>query len=303
METEEIKRPPLALTYLKLVGAAILWGGTFIAGRVVSQGIDPYSAAFWRFAIASICLLVLTRNVEERLPTPRKHQYIPLILLGLSGIACYNIFFFKGLELIEAGRASVIVAQNPIFIALLSAYFFKERLTFTKTFAVCLSVCGACIVITQGHLNEVFHGQVGAGELYILGCVASWVTYSLLGKAVMTALSPLASVTYSVLIGTFILFFPALSHGAFRKCLSYSFVQWIALMYLGLFGTVLGFLWFYQGIQHIGPMKSGMFINIVPVSGIVLGILLLGEQLTVSLLIGGACACAGIYLMNKSPHP
>jgi drug/metabolite transporter (DMT)-like permease len=72
---------------------------------------------------------------------------------------------------------------------------------------------------------------------------------------------------------------------------------------LGLFGTVLGFLWFYQGIQHIGPMKSGMFINIVPVSGIVLGILLLGEQLTVSLLIGGACACAGIYLMNKSPHP
>jgi drug/metabolite transporter (DMT)-like permease len=239
-----MKISPLLVTYLKLVGAATLWGGTFIAGRIVSQGIDPYSAAFFQFAIASICLLALTRHVKGTLPAPRKHQYIPLILLGLSGIVCYTIFFFKGLELIEAGRASVIVAQNPIFIALLSAYFFKERLTFTKIFAVCLSVCGASVVITDGHLSEFFYGEFGAGELYIFGCVASRVTYSLLGKAVMTALSPITSVTYSVLIGTIILFFPAFAHGAFRQCLSYSFVQWMGLLYFGLFGTVVAFLWF-----------------------------------------------------------
>jgi drug/metabolite transporter (DMT)-like permease len=298
-----MKISPLLVTYLKLVGAATLWGGTFIAGRIVSQGIDPYSAAFFQFAIASICLLALTRHVKGTLPAPRKHQYIPLILLGLSGIVCYTIFFFKGLELIEAGRASVIVAQNPIFIALLSAYFFKERLTFTKIFAVCLSVCGASVVITDGHLSEFFYGEFGAGELYIFGCVASRVTYSLLGKAVMTALSPITSVTYSVLIGTIILFFPAFAHGAFRQCLSYSFVQWMGLLYFGLFGTVVAFLWFYQGIQHIGPMKSGMFLNIVPISGILLGFFLLNEPLTASLFIGGLCVCGGVYLMSKTPHP
>jgi len=292
----------LIVTYLKLVGTAVLWGGTFIAGRVVSQGIDPYSAAFFRFAIASICLLALTRHTEGMLPVPRRDQYIPLILLGLSGIVCYNILFFKGLELIEAGRASVIVTQNPIFIALLSAYFFKERLTSTKIFAVCLSVCGALVVITEGHLSDIFHGEFGSGEIYIFGCVVSWVTYSLLGKTVMTALSPITSVTYSVLIGTTILFFPAFANGGFHQCLSYSFIQWVGLVYLGLFGTVLGFLWFYQGIHRIGPTKSGMFINIVPISGILLSFLLLGEPLTASLFIGGFCVCGGVYLMNRSPQ-
>jgi drug/metabolite transporter (DMT)-like permease len=190
---------------------------------------------------------------------------------------------------------AVIVAQNPMFIALLSAYFFKECLTFTNIFAVCLSVCGAFVVMTEGHLGEFFSGEFSSGELYIFGCVASWVTYSLLGKAVMTALSPMTSVTYSVLIGTIILFFPAFAHGVFRQCLSYSCVQWMGLLYLGL--------WFYQGIQHIGPMKSGMFLHIVPISGILLGVLLLNEPLTASLFIGGLCVCGGVYLMNKRPHP
>jgi drug/metabolite transporter (DMT)-like permease len=116
-------------TYIKLLLTAIFWGGTFIAGRVISQDIDPFSASFFRFAIASIFLLLLARQIEGSLPVPQKHQRVPLVLLGLTGIVLYNFFFFKGLKLIEAGRASVIVAQNPIYIALLSAYFFKERLT------------------------------------------------------------------------------------------------------------------------------------------------------------------------------
>lgn len=226
---------------------------------------------------------------------------MPLVLLGLTGIVLYNYFFFKGLQLIEAGRASVIVAQNPIFITLLSAYFFKERLTPTRVFAVFISVCGAIIVITKGQVYELFQGGFGAGELYIFGCVASWVTYTLLGKAVMKDLSPVLSVTYSVLVGAVLLFLPASAEGVFQHCLSYSLSQWLSLFYLGIFGTVLGFIWFYQGVQRIGPMKAGLFINLVPVSGILLGFLILGEPLTSSLLIGLLCVSTGLYFMNRTP--
>ena len=289
------------VTYIKLLFSAIFWGGTFIAGRVISQSIDPFSAAFFRFAIASVFLLFIARQAEGALPLPRKHQYLPLVLLGLTGIVLYNYFFFKGLQLIEAGRASVIVAQNPIFIALLSAFFFKEQLTPTRIFAVCISVLGAMIVITRGQVLEVFRSGFGLGELYIFGCVASWVTYSLLGKAVMKDLSPVLSVTYSVLIGTVILFLPASANGALQHSLSYSPAQWLSLFYLGFFGTVVGFIWFYQGIQRIGPMKAGQFINFVPISGILLGFLILGEPLTPSLGIGLLCVSTGLYLMNKMP--
>jgi drug/metabolite transporter (DMT)-like permease len=287
------------LTYIKLLLAAVFWGGTFIAGRVVSKSIDPFSAAFFRFAIASGFLILIARKSEGALPVPRRDQCIPLVLLGLTGVVLYNYFFFKGLRLIEAGRASVIVAQNPVFIALLSAYFFKERLTPLRMLAVCLSVLGAIVVITRGQLLAVFRGGFGLGELYIFGCVASWVTYSLLGKAVMKDLSPVVSVTYSVSIGTVILFIPALANGALRHCLSYSTAQWLSLFYLGFFGTVLGFVWFYQGIQRIGPMKSGLFINFVPISGIFLAYLILGEPLTPSLAVGLLFVSGGLYLMNQ----
>jgi len=287
--------------YLKLLFSAIFWGGTFIAGRVISRNIDPFSAAFFRFAIASVFLLFIARQTEGSLPIPRKYQYLPLVLLGLTGIVLYNYFFFKGLKLIEAGRASVIVAQNPILIALLSAYFFKERLTPTRIVAVCVSVLGAMIVITRGQVLDVFLSGFGLGELYIFGCVASWVTYSLLGRAVMKDLSPVLSVTYSVLVGTVILFLPAWANGAFRHCFSYSPAQWLSLFYLGFFGTVVGFIWYYQGIQRIGAMKSGLFINFVPISGVLLGFLILGEPLTPSLGIGLLCVSTGLYLMNKTP--
>ena len=286
--------------YIKLLLTTIFWGGTFIAARVISRDIDPFSAAFFRFAIASAFLLLLVRQMVGSLPVPQRHQRMPLVLLGLTGIVLYNYFFFKGLKLIEAGRASVIVAQNPIYIALLSAYFFKERLTPTRIFAVCISVCGAIIVITNGNVLDLFHSGFGRGELYIFGCVASWVIYSLLGKAVMKDLSPLLSVTYSVLIGTILLFPPALANGALQHCLSYSLWQWLSLLYLGFFGTVLGFVWFYEGIQRIGPAKAGLFLNCVPISGVLLGFLILGEPLTPSLLIGLMCVITGLYLMNRS---
>ena len=77
----------------------------------------------------------------------------------------------------------------------------------------------------------------------------------------MKDFSPLISVTYSVLIGTVLLFVPALFKDTFSKCFSYSFEQWLSLIYLGVFGTVLGFLWFYQGIKRIEAKDNVKIFN------------------------------------------
>lgn len=289
----------LIFVYIKLLLTAGFWGGTFIAGRVITQNVSPFSAAFLRFAIASVFLIFLTWKLEGRFPKIQKHQILPIMLLGMTGIFSYNFFFFKGLKLIEAGRASVIIANNPIFIALLSAWFFKERLTPLKIAGILISVAGAIVVITRGHVLEILQGNVGMGELYIFGCVASWVTYSLIGKAIMKDLSPLLSVTYSVIVGAVALFLPAYLEGMTRNVLHYPGWIWLGLFYLGFFGTMLGFFWYYQGIKRIGPMRAGLFINFVPVSAILLGFLLLGEALTPSLLIGLIFVSSGVYLTNR----
>jgi len=289
----------LSTLHIKLLLTAIFWGGTFIAGRIVGRNVTPASAAFLRFAIASIFFILMLWRTNGRLPAIKNNHIIPLILLGMTGIFTYNIFFFKGLTLIHAGRASLIIANNPVFITLLSAYFFKEKLNLVKICGVLISVTGAIIVISRGNFNEILNGGIGWGEFYILLCVGSWVTYSLIGKSIMKSLSPLIAVSYSSMIGTIALFIPAYFEGITKNLMYYPLDAWLAIFYLGFFGTVLGFFWYYEGIKAVGPMKASQFINFVPISAIIIAFFVLGEPITLSLAIGAILVISGVYLTNR----
>lgn len=287
------------VTYIKLLLMASFWGGTFIAGRLLVGEVSPFSAAFLRFSMASLVLLGLTRKHNGCFPKIQSHQWGPLFLLGLSGIFAYNAFFFTGLQMIEAGRAAVIIANNPIFIGIFAALLFKEKLTPAKIAGICLSLMGALVVITKGAPLSIFSSGIGKGELCIFGSVISWVTYSLVGRSAMKGFTPLVAVTYSSIFGTLMLFPAAWVEGLFKQINNYPLSAWLSLLYLALFGTVLSFVWYYQGIQKIGSMRAGQFINIVPVSAILLSVLILDEPLTLSLLLGLLLVCAGIYLSNR----
>lgn len=286
--------------YTKLFVTAILWGGTFIAGRIVARDVGPFSAAFLRFAIASVFLLFITFKIENRLPPVKKGQVIPLILLGMTGVFSYNVFFFKGLKIIHAGRASVIIASNPVFIALFASCLFREKLSVLKFAGIVISVTGAIIVISRGNPIGIMKGNVGLGELFIFCCVMSWVAYSLIGKAVMKDLSPLVSVSYSSLVGAIGLFIPAYLEGMVQHFSHYTTAEWLGIFYLGFFGTVVGFVWYYEGIKAIGATKASQFINFVPISAVVLAFFLLAEPVTFSLIIGTVMVCIGVYLTNST---
>ena len=288
----------LLFVYLKLFLTAVFWGGTFIAGRVVAKDVGPFAASFLRFAIASIFLLFITLKIEGKIPILNKGQIIPIILLGMTGVFAYNVFFFKGLKIIEAGRASLIIANNPIFITLFASYFFKEKLNILKVTGIIISVIGAIIVISRGNLFDLLNGSVGWGELYIFCCVLTWVTYTLIGKAIMKDLSPFIPVFYSSVVGAVALFVPAYFEGVMGDLVHYSTADWFGIFYLGFFGTVLGFVWYYQGIKIIGPMKAGQFINFVPISAVLLSFFILGEPITLSLFVGAIFVISGVYLTN-----
>ena len=292
-----------AMVYLKLFLTAFFWGGTFIAGRSLAGTVGPYSAAFLRFVVASVLLVPLTLKMEGRLPRFTVKTVTGIVLLGMTGVFSYNAFFFHGLMLIEAGRAAIIIANNPVFITLLSALLFGEQLTKVKSAGVVLSVTGALVVITRGDLSAVAAGGIGKGELMIFGCVASWVAYSLIGKKVMADLTPLSAVACSAVVGAAALCPAALREGLAADVAAYRFGDWAAIFYLGFFGTVIGFVWYYQGIQRIGPGRASLFINFVPISAVILAFFLLDEPLTPSLAVGTLLVCTGVYLTNRRAKP
>jgi len=289
-------------TYLKLYAVSFFWGGTFVAGRLLAGNAHPVSAAFFRFLVASILLLLALWRSEGGLPRLDRRQGLAIAGLGLTGIFAYNIFFFNGLSLIEASRAALIIALNPVAITLCSALIHREPLPASRLVGIPLSVAGAIVVITRGEPWQLLSGGIGRGELLIFGCVLSWTLYSVIGKTAMRGLSPLAAVSWSALAGTLMLLVPGLYSGVLPEAAGYTWPTWGSIGYLGLFGTVIGFFWYFQGIQLIGPSRAAVFINFVPVNGVLLATLVLGEPLNFSLLLGGLLVICGAYLAN-APKP
>jgi len=114
--------------YLKLAMVTMIWGGTFVAGRILSDALAPLFAASLRFLLASGALLVFLGLAGIPLARPSLKQGVQLAVLGFFGIFFYNLCFFYGLQYINASRASLIVALNPAVIGLASWWLFKERL-------------------------------------------------------------------------------------------------------------------------------------------------------------------------------
>jgi drug/metabolite transporter (DMT)-like permease len=251
-----------------------------------------------RFVVAGLFMVALCYRLEGGVPRLERRQVVPVLLLGFTGVFLYNFFFLSGLQTITAGRASLIIAGNPVFIAAFAALFFKEGFGKLKAAGLILSITGALTVISRGQLDAVL-AQVRPGDLFILGCVFAWSSYTLLGKKVMNGLSPVGAVTWSCLAGMVFLLPMAVREGLFAHLAGATPLEWGAMVYLGVFGTGVGFSWYYQGIQRLGAARAGVFINLVPVNAVLMGWLLLGESVDLSLLVGAGLIFTGVYLVNR----
>lgn len=294
-------RPVEPIIYAKLFLTAVIWGGTFVAGRILAGEVGPFSASFLRFAAASFFLFLFAAKCFGRLPVLERGQFFTVFVLGMTGVFAYNVFFFSGLKTVDAGRASLIIATQPAFIAFFSHLFFREPLGSLKVLGIALSISGAFVVLSRGNFSDLLNGGIGAGEIYIFGCVASWVCYSLVGKVAMKRLPPVVAVAYACGMGALCLLPAALFEGVVNDSRHYSLSAWLAVFYLGLFGSAVGFIWYYEGIRSIGPSRAGIFISFVPVSSVALACLLLHEALDASLFAGAVLVVAGVFLTARSP--
>ena len=276
----------------------IFWGGTFVSGRMLAGHVSPISASFLRFTTAATILLTVLYRQNRGFPHVPGRLLLPIFCLSLTGVFSYNILFFWGLQTIDASRASVIIASNPIFIAVFASLVFRERLGLIKSLGVPVSVAGAVIAISKGEPSGLLGGAFGWGDVMILGCVLSWVAFSLIGKTVIARIPPLTAITYASTVGALLLLFPAVMDGVFENIFRYSLLDWGNILFLGIFGTALGFVWYYQGIEYIGATRAALFINLVPLCAIFSAFLLLGEPVTASLLAGTALVLSGVYLTN-----
>ena len=288
--------------YFKLAAVTMIWGGTFVAGRFLADSLSPLFAASLRFLLASGALLLFLLVARVPLARPSPRQWLQLSLLGFFGIFFYNLCFFYGLHYINASRASLIVALNPAVIGLASWLLFKERLSRVKVVGIAICIVGASLVIVSRN-PQLLAGNADSwiGDLLIFGCVLSWGGYSLCSRDLNQTLGPMQTVTYSILLGTVMLWVVSAVRGevSIAALASLGAQQWLSLMYLGVLGSALAYIGYYDGIRKIGATRSGVFIALNPLTAVIFGALLLGEQLTLAMCLGGGLILVGIFLCNK----
>ena len=285
------------MLYTKLVLMALFWSGVFPAINIVLSSMGLFISVFLRFWFAAVILLILLRLREQRLPRPSPRETVLVIGLGVLGISVYNTLFTAGLSLVEASRAALIVPTNPAFTALFATLFLKERLGAVRAAGIGLCVLGALWVLAKGDFGSFLSFDFGLGELLLVVCIFMWSAYTLLGRVALSGLPALALTAYVMTAGAVMLAVPAWFET--QPLGRVTWQSWAALGYLIVFGTVLPFLWFYEGVKALGAARAAQFINLVPPLAVAESVLILGEPMTPALYVGAALVVAGLYLTNR----
>ena len=289
-------------TYLRLVGVAALWGGTFIAGRVAAPQVPHFTLAALRFWSAFLVLFPMAWWFEGGLPRLQRRDLFYALLISLFGLVFYNLFFLGALELISASRTALVVALNPIMTAVAMAIVFKERLAAYRWVGILLALTGVCIVLAKGDLTQITQ-RVGRGEMLMFGGATCWAIYTIVSRFTLqdtSGLSPLTLTTLTTLLGAIMLSLGAPAEWGEWTVQSVSGSAWASILYLGIGGTALGFFWYAQALAKLPAARAAVFNNLVPVFGVLFGTALLDEPLSLAMMIGGLVALAGVSLTNWS---
>jgi drug/metabolite transporter (DMT)-like permease len=217
--------------------------------------------------------------------------------MGFFGVFLYNVCFFTGLRTVPAGRASLMAALQPSVVFLFSAVVWGERITPLRITGLLISFGGALLVLSGGDLRSLFTTGLNSGDLWILGCVLSWVAYTLLGRTMAGRMGAGPTTAYSTWAGTVMLAALWLIRPASSPVWNARVV--LAILFLGLLGTTVAFLLFLKGIGQIGASRASIFVNLVPVFGVLFSALILKEMPGASALFGGALVITGVRLLNR----
>ncbi|MEF9996365.1 MAG: DMT family transporter [Burkholderiaceae bacterium] len=288
--------------YAKLVVVALLWGGTYVAGRQLADSLPFLVASALRYGVAALSLLVLLLAVEGGLPRLTRWQWRRVTVLGATGVFAYSAFFFSALSQIPASRAALIMATNPAWTALGAWAFLGDRWRPQQAVGVFIAVAGTWIVITRGDVTALV-GALGAGEWLSLAAAFSWSTYTLLGRRLLVTgerpPSSLAATAMATLIGGAGLVLASLFQWPQVRWDGLGLIDLWAALYMGVLATALAFVWCYDGVKAIGAARTAVFNNLVPAFAVILAAVLLGEAIETSMLLGGLVTIAGVWLTNK----
>lgn len=290
---------PQNQTYLLLSLATIFWGIQPLCIKILIASWTPASLTCLRYLLISLILFLIMYLRHEKKFIPPKNCIIPLLLMGLTGIAINNVSQFTGLKYSTITNCTLIAATGPAVTAMLSAVFIRERLKLLQWIGIIISFIGVIFLITKGSWEILANFQFNPGDILFFTCQIVWAAYSIIGLRVMKHLSAIAVTAWSGLLGSIEVVLFALCTGQLGY-VNLDIVGWSSFVFVVLCGGVGSMLFWNIGVKNAGPSMAAIFSNLTPIFGMLCGAIFLSEEIGIMQISGALAIFVGVYITTHS---
>ncbi len=273
-----------------------IWGLSWTNAKILSDYGPSSVLAFWRFFFSSITMIpVLWLTGNNFRVTRLGMKYI---LTGAVFISLYNIFFFMGTNIGSASVGGIIVPTfNPIITFIISVFLMKQVVYRMDIIGLILGFTGGVIVLQAWTLS--LEQIISNGNLFFICASISWGIMSIISGRSHAHVSTLSFSFWVYTISTLIYLGATWNKDIFL-IFTYDWIFWVNMFFLSVGAMVFGTTVYFLGTTKLGPEKASAFIFMVPVTALFFSVLLIGERLEITTMIGGLMTMIAVYLINKS---
>ena len=285
--------------YLMIVITAVAWSGNAIAARAVHEAVPPIGLAFWRWvATVPIFLLLAWPHLKRDIPEAIANWKI-LVVLSVLSVSIYNSFLYIGLNSTTATNSFLINTSRPVIIVILSLIILRLAVTGQQAAGLALGLVGTAVIVARGDPGVVAALDFVPGDLWILAATLSWALYTVyLRRRPKIRLASFMFLT--AIIGLAVLApFYWWEHVHVRPVPLAPETFW-AVAYLSVVASVIAYMAYNRAVEILGPNVAGLTSYLLPVFGVTLAILLLGESFRLFHAAGIALLLTGVYLATKA---
>ena len=286
------------------------WGMAWAVGRILALGLPPMTGAWLRYVLTMVLFYLwflgraLKGNEVNWLPTGRQ-TWRTLTLIAITGVLGYQLFFMNGMRFTAAGDASLIITFNPVFTVLLAAPMLGQQITRKMFVGLFCGFIGVAVVTGWSPNTDIPFEDRILGDFMILLASLNWAMTTNNTKRMMEQrngeqkATTLEIVVWYSLIGTVLLTpfaaWETWQHGIPEPTLT----DWYAIIYLAAISTVLAYYWFAIGVEKLGATAAASYIFLMPVFGVLGGVILLHENIGWTLLLGFILIVVGVRVVQR----
>ena len=278
------------------------WACAFPFIKILLEELSFINLTIMRFVVVCIILLIFIPLQSKRLSTLQKKDIIPIFLLGFFGVIGYHLGLNYGEQYVSAGAASLIIATIPIFVAIMSIIYLKEKITIKKVFGILISLLGVTIISLWGNPDAKIEINYIFGAVGVLFAALMGAFYTIAGKKMLKRYSGLSLTVYAMLLGSIGLI-PFVNSNLPNQVLNLSITSWGALIFLGIFSTITAYTLWYIALETKDATEISPFLYAIPVVSTILSYFLINERITLFFILGGFLVITGLLLVNSKKSP